>query len=64
MDLILENGDYLIIEDSMPKQDRIAEAIAGRPYLVDSNYTDFFGINCTSAINSIFVKRASASSAS
>jgi cephalosporin hydroxylase len=60
MDAILEAGDYLVIEDSNPKQSRIAEVIAGRPYLIDSRYTDFFGINCTSAINSIFIKDANA----
>jgi cephalosporin hydroxylase len=57
MDLILESGDYLVIEDSNPKQKRISQVISGRPYLIDSKYTDFFGTNCTSAINSIFVKR-------
>jgi cephalosporin hydroxylase len=56
MDLILEAGDYLVIEDSNPKQSQISKVIADRPYLVDSKYTDFFGMNCTSAINSIFVK--------
>jgi cephalosporin hydroxylase len=56
IDSILNAGDYLVIEDSFPKQSRISEVIADRPYLIDSKYTDFFGINCTSAINSIFVK--------
>jgi cephalosporin hydroxylase len=56
IDLVLENGDYLVIEDSFPKQQRISEVIQSRPYLVDSKYTDFFGVNCTSAVNSIFVK--------
>ena len=55
---ILEAGDYLVIEDSSRKQPRIAEVIANRPYLVDTKYTDFFGFNCTTAINSIFVKTA------
>ena len=57
IDLILESGDYLIIEDSLPKQKRISEMIGNRPYLVDSKFTDFYGINCTSAVNSIFVKQ-------
>jgi cephalosporin hydroxylase len=61
MDAILENGDYLVIEDSSAKQARIAEVIAGRPYLIDSKYTDFFGINCTCSINSIFVKNTGSS---
>lgn len=56
IDQILDAGDYLFIEDSSSKQNRIAEVIANRPYLIDTKYTDFFGINCTSAINSIFVK--------
>jgi cephalosporin hydroxylase len=56
IDAILEPGDYLVVEDSLPKQSRIAEVIKDRPYLIDTKYTDFFGINCTSAINSIFVK--------
>jgi cephalosporin hydroxylase len=59
MDAILEDKDYLIVEDSLPKQNRIAELIASSPYLIDCKYTDFFGINCTSAINSIFVKDSS-----
>jgi cephalosporin hydroxylase len=61
VDAILEDGDYLFIEDSHSKQRRIAEVVAGRPYVIDSKYTDFFGINCTSAMNSIFVKRTSSS---
>jgi cephalosporin hydroxylase len=60
LDVMLAAGDYLVIEDSYAKQSQIAAAIAGRPYLVDSKYTDFFGINCTSAVNSIFVKDADA----
>src|SRR5262249_8893801 len=59
IDSILEDKDYLIIEDSLPKQNRVAEVISNQPYLIDSKYTDFFGINCTSAINSIFVKDSS-----
>jgi cephalosporin hydroxylase len=61
IDAILEVGDYLFIEDSHGKQNRIAELIADRPYLIDSKYTDFFGINCTSAVNGIFVKGTDAS---
>jgi cephalosporin hydroxylase len=56
IDAILQAGDYLFIEDSIRKQARIGEVIANRPYSIDSRYTDFFGINCTSAMNSIFVK--------
>jgi hypothetical protein len=47
-----------VIEDSNPKQSAIAQTIASLPYAIDTKYTDFFGINCTSAINSIFVKNA------
>jgi hypothetical protein len=54
--LILDVGDYLVIEDSYTKQNRISEMIVGQRYLIDSKYTDFFGINCTSAVNSIFLK--------
>jgi cephalosporin hydroxylase len=61
LDSILEAGDYLVIEDSFPKQKRIAEMMADRPYLIDSKYTDFFGANCTSAVNSIFVKNTDTS---
>jgi cephalosporin hydroxylase len=56
IDLLLEDGDYFVIEDSSSKQQRIAELIADRPYLIDAKYTDFFGVNCTSAMNSIFIK--------
>jgi len=58
IDSLLQAGDYLVIEDSNPKQSAIAQTIASLPYAVDTKYTDFFGINCTSAINSIFVKNA------
>jgi len=61
IDLILQFEDYLVVEDSFLKQDLLAKLVADRPYLVDSKYTDFFGTNCTSAINSIFVKRLDAS---
>jgi cephalosporin hydroxylase len=56
MDAMLRVGDYLFVEDSLHKQAAIGEAIASRPYSIDSKYTDFFGINCTSAMNSIFIK--------
>jgi cephalosporin hydroxylase len=56
VDSILESGDYLVVEDSTSKQKRLSEVIAGRPYLIDTKYTDFFGVNCTSAINGIFQK--------
>jgi hypothetical protein len=58
VDAILEAGDYLVIEDSLQKQGAIAQCIADRPYMIDTTYTDFFGINCTSAMNSILRKSA------
>ncbi len=61
IDAILQDGDYLIIEDSLSKQARIAEVIGKQPYLVDTNYTDFFGVNCTSATNSVFMKTSDGS---
>jgi cephalosporin hydroxylase len=62
MDLILKVGDYLVIEDSFPKQNQISEVIIDRAYVIDSKYTDFFGINCTSAVNSIFLKNTDTNS--
>lgn len=56
VDATLAAGDYLVIEDSAPKQQRLAGLIGNGPYLVDTRYTDFFGINCTSAMNSILRK--------
>jgi cephalosporin hydroxylase len=60
IDEMLEEGDYLVIEDSFPKQGRISEVIRDRPYAIDTKYTDFFGVNCTSAVNSIFMKNTNA----
>jgi len=56
IDALLQAGDYLIVEDSLQKQSAIAQCIAERPYAIDTTYTDFFGINCTSAINGILRK--------
>jgi len=56
IDALLQAGDYLVVEDSLQKQSAIAQCIAERPYLIDTKYTDFFGINCTSAMNSILRK--------
>jgi cephalosporin hydroxylase len=58
IDALVEPGDYLVIEDSLQKQSQIGRCIADRPYLIDTKYTDFFGINCTSAMNSILRKSA------
>ncbi|MEG7356698.1 CmcI family methyltransferase [Bacillus inaquosorum] len=55
--LMLE-GDYLMIEDSILKQDELKEwSLTQKNILVDTFYTDFYGINGTSAVNSILVKK-------
>ena len=58
LDDFLKKGDYLFVEDSVNKGDALEVFLRERPgrYAVDSRYTDFFGRNATSAINSIFVK--------
>tara|TARA_R110000803_G_scaffold33033_1_gene72495 strand:+ start:460 stop:1308 length:849 start_codon:yes stop_codon:yes gene_type:complete len=54
-DKILNKDDYLIIEDSGHKMNIINKFLSKskNKYKVDTFYTDFFGINATSAINSI-----------
>ena len=58
LDGFLNEGDYLFVEDSVNKGDALETFLRERPgrYAVDSRYTDFFGRNATSAINSIFVR--------
>lgn len=58
LDAFLREGDYLFVEDSVNKADAIEAFLRERSgrYAVDSRYTDFFGRNATSAINSIFVR--------
>jgi cephalosporin hydroxylase len=58
VDAFLRPGDYLIVEDSIGKADTLGRFHASRPgvYAVDTRYTDFFGRNATSCIDSIFVK--------
>jgi len=58
MDDFLVKGDYLFIEDSLYKGDDLKSFLSKRPqrYLVDAHYTDFFGRNATSAINSILIR--------
>ena len=55
---LLESDDYLVIEDSSGKQRDIDEfmKIHGNSYKVDTRYTDYFGLNVTSALNSVFKK--------
>lgn len=51
----LAAGDYLMIEDSIGKDEAI-RALVGRDagrYRIDTRYTDFFGRNATSAVDSI-----------
>lgn len=58
LDEFLKPGDYLFVEDSVNKGDALEAFLRERTgrYAVDSRYTDFFGRNATSAINSIFVR--------
>lgn len=56
-DQYLNKGDYLLIEDSFNKQSILKQwAYSTTNYFVDTKYTDYFGINTTSAINSIIMK--------
>ncbi|WP_329314378.1 CmcI family methyltransferase [Streptomyces sp. NBC_01262] len=53
----LRGGDCLVIEDSRGKQDCLRDfLVAGTEavYLADSALIDFYGINATSAVNSIW----------
>jgi cephalosporin hydroxylase len=49
-------GDYLIVEDSLPKRGKLLEFVRaeGDRYQLDTLYLDFFGQNTTCAIDSIF----------
>lgn len=55
-DKILNKDDYLIIEDSAQKLDLVDIFLnkSKNNYEIDSFYTDFFGKNCTTAMNTIF----------
>ena len=52
-----EPGDYLIVEDSRPKQAEIKgfDGESCHHFKIDTRYTDFFGRNVTTAFDSIFV---------
>jgi len=56
VDSFLSSGDYLIVEDSAVKQKDISEFLAAtsKEYRVDRYYLDFFGVNGSSSIDSIF----------
>jgi cephalosporin hydroxylase len=58
IDDFLIKGDYFFVEDSLSKGDDLNAFLSERPhrYLVDTLFTDFFGRNATSAINSILVR--------
>ncbi|NUK32089.1 cephalosporin hydroxylase [Parageobacillus sp. VR-IP] len=53
----MKYGDYIIIEDSLPKQS-ILESWSSNisEFYTDTYFTDYFGINTVSAINSIIIK--------
>ncbi|MEV3160396.1 hypothetical protein ABNC97_20525 [Paenibacillus larvae] len=53
-------GDYIIIEDSLTKQEDVGQwgSKNEQDFTVDTYYTDFFGINATSAVNTIITKRS------
>ncbi|WP_031160321.1 CmcI family methyltransferase [Streptosporangium roseum] len=58
-DGVLSRGDYLVVEDSSAKQadlDTFARTATG-DYAVDCKYADMFGVNVTSAMNSLLVRR-------
>lgn len=63
---LLAGGDYLVVEDSYDKQDVLAEFVSQSPLnlRVDTQYTDFYGVNATSAMNSIFFVDGASSSKS
>jgi cephalosporin hydroxylase len=52
----LRSGDYLIIEDSLPKRSDLLQFCRAAPdrYHLDTLYLDLFGQNTTCAIDSIF----------
>lgn len=54
----MQSGDRIVVEDSAAKQDVLCDfaAWASDMFLVDTFYTDFFGHNATSAVNSFLVR--------
>jgi cephalosporin hydroxylase len=55
-DRFSKRGDYLVVEDSLDKCADVQKFLleASSEYQVDTKYTDFFGRNATSSIDSIF----------
>jgi cephalosporin hydroxylase len=52
----MRTGDRIVVEDSASKQNVLQQFTASSGmFLVDTLYTDFFGTNATSAMNSFFV---------
>jgi len=51
-------GDRIVVEDSDSKQNLLADFAheSSDAFLVDTLYTDFFGLNATSAMNSFLVR--------
>jgi cephalosporin hydroxylase len=56
IDQLLQPGDYLLVEDSLPKRDELRNLTASGTYLLDTRYTDLFGQNTTCAPDSILRK--------
>ncbi|MBV6695656.1 hypothetical protein KV557_00770 [Kitasatospora aureofaciens] len=56
----LREGDYIIVEDSVGKASELREFTAAHAgaYAVDTHYTDFFGRNATSCVDSILRRMA------
>lgn len=57
---MMKAGDYLVVEDSELKRAALSEFFEANHdcYKVDTRYTDHFGRNVTSAMNSVFVRGA------
>jgi cephalosporin hydroxylase len=56
----LEEGDYIVVEDSVGKSSDLGDFTAAHPgaYAVDTHFTDFFGRNATSCVDSILRRMA------
>jgi len=56
----MSDGDYLVIEDSLSKQGTISQWVQhtsmSKAIYVDTYYTDFFGVNSSTAVNSVLKK--------